>query len=330
MKYQRYIRISIVVICFSLLSLFAGYTMQNRALSIFGLIAGMLTCLIVLYMQHSYASRIKELKNIDLSEASNLSDIPIWKDLPYHEEIEDLLNRIIDEIKRENEMEVYDRQATLAALQSQINPHFLYNTLESIRGQALIDDNREIATMLEALGNFFRYSISRKVNIVTLLEEIQNIKGYMLIQNYRFSNRYSLKIDYIANEEEVSGCYVPKLMLQPIVENAIVHAFETKTHGTITVSIDEAEGALLITVSDDGGGMTTQQLENLNAKIEGIGEIDNQTNHTGIALENVNKRIHILFGKQYGIHAYSTEGHGTDIEIYLPKITVLSNEVDHE
>ena len=141
-------------------------------------------------------------------------------------QVERLIDLCAEQRTREKASQIFDKQTELTALQSQINPHFLYNTLECIRGQALIDDNREIAKMTEALSAFFRYSISKKGNFVTLREELDNINNYMLIQQYRFNNRFTLEI-MIDEEDKVAYDYlVPKLIIQPVIENAIFHGLE--------------------------------------------------------------------------------------------------------
>lgn len=255
-------------------------------------------------------------------EWEELRSSDLWNRLPFREELDRMIDERQETLMAKRDMEDYDRQATLQALQSQINPHFLYNTLECIRGQALLDDNREIATMLEALGDFFRYSISRKENIVLLRDEIQNIRGYLLIQNYRFPDRFDLELEYLEDQDLLDSCYVPKLMLQPIVENSILHAFENKLKGTIVIQIDADEEHLLITVSDNGDGMEESVLKELNARIRGERDSEPrpvQSHGNGIALENVNKRIAVLFGKQYGMQVYSSPGTGTDVEIILPR-----------
>ncbi len=261
---------------------------------------------------------------LDKADLSSFQNSDAWKSFPEHQKVDELFRKKISEENEKRDVEEYDRQATLEALQSQINPHFLYNTLECIRGQAMLDDNRDIAEMLEKLGSFFRYSISRKDNIVTLFDELQNIRSYMYIQNYRFSNHYQLDIIFEEDQKELELCAVPKLMLQPIVENSILHAFENRIKGTITISIDADEKELVITVSDDGIGMDPDTLQNLNDRI--AGKQDSivrplKSHGNGIALENVNKRIGILFGQNYGMHVYSTPGSGTDVEIFLPKIS---------
>lgn len=288
-----------------------------------------LMCLLFLlffFSEEKWRNRIRNsaYDAIDQSDLSSFQNSEAWKSFPEHQKIDELIQKEIDVENERRDVEEYNRQATLEALQSQINPHFLYNTLECIRGQALLDDNRDIAEMLEKLGTFFRYSISRKDNIVTLFEELQNIRSYMYIQNYRFFNHYQLEILFEEDQKKLESCAVPKLMLQPIVENSILHAFENRIKGTITIDIDADDKNLIITVSDDGIGMDPNTLQNLNDRI--AGKQDNivrplKSHGNGIALENVNKRIGILFGQEYGMHVYSTPGSGTDVEIFLPRIT---------
>lgn len=246
-----------------------------------------------------------------------------WNDIPFHHQLEAIVQGNMKETQNQDAQRAMEQYATLQALQSQINPHFLYNTLECIRGQALIDGNSDVAKMLEALGNFFQYSISRKENVVPLFDEIENVKGYMLIQNYRFSNRFRLEIDFMEEEEQLVGCYVPKLMLQPLVENALLHGFENRTNGTVRLVLDASDNMLLLTVSDDGEGMAPAALCALNDRISGKVETapPTKSHGNGIALPNINRRIQMLFGKEYSLHAYSTLGRGTDMEIVLPRIT---------
>lgn len=246
-----------------------------------------------------------------------------WSRIPFHHQLEAIVQGNMKETRNQDAQRAMEQYATLQALQSQINPHFLYNTLECIRGQALMDGNRDVAKMLEALGNFFQYSISRKENVVPLFDEIENVKGYMLIQNYRFSNRFRLEIDFMEDEEQLAGCYVPKLMLQPLVENALLHGFENRTGGTVRLVVDASDNMLLLTVSDDGEGMAPAALCALNDRISGKVESPQPTKShgNGIALPNINRRIQMLFGKEYSLHAYSTVGRGTDMEIVLPRIT---------
>ena len=229
-----------------------------------------------------------------------------------------------------------NKQTELTALQSQINPHFLYNTLETIRGQALIDDNVEIARMVEALSAFFRYSISRKGNLVTLRDELANIENYMLIQRYRFNNRFSMEVIVDEEDEMAYDFLIPRLIIQPVVENVIFHGLEEKLEGgKVTIEVIVTDQNLILTISDNGKGIDGQKLKELNSRIQSDdveldeGEKRNQRN-TGIALPNIHKRIQLLFGDEYGVNVYSTAGQGTDVEITIPANYKNDRETDNE
>ncbi len=245
------------------------------------------------------------------------------KKLYYVAELERLIERYAVQRIRRNNAEIFNKQTELMALQSQINPHFLYNTLDTIRGQALSADDKEAANMIETLASFFRYSISRKGNMVTLRDELNNIKNFMKIQQYRYANRFSMQIEIDDEEQIAYDCYVPRLILQPIVENAIVHGLEDVIEGAhIDIEVTVAED-LIITVSDNGKGMSLKELDDLNSRIHSedmslLDESGQERGKTGIALPNINKRIQLLYGKRYGLNVYSSEGLGTDVEIIIP------------
>ena len=228
------------------------------------------------------------------------------------------LKQLVEKVKQST---VDQKNAELQAMEAQIDPHFLYNTLDSIRGQAIINGEKNIAVMLEALANFFRYSISGKENRVTFREEMINMENYIKIQNYRFQGRFTVEVDESARDRDIQDCIVPKLMLQPIVENAILHGLEQKKEGKVLITADVTEDVLLITVSDDGVGMSEEKLRQLNQALE-QGYLNKKSKSThGIALPNVHSRIRTFFGEEYGITVYSTEGKGTDVEILLPRRT---------
>jgi two-component system sensor histidine kinase YesM len=248
----------------------------------------------------------------------------ITENIPYMKQVKYLVDKFASRKTRKNSAKIFDKQTELTALQSQINPHFLYNTLESIRGQALIDDNYEIAKMVEALAAFFRYSISRKGNLVTLRDELVNINNYMLIQRYRFNNRFSLEIIIDEEDEAAYDFLIPRLIIQPVIENAIFHGLEEKLEGgKVIIEVIVTDSNLIITISDNGKGISGQELKMLNERIQSSdmqledGNSNKQRN-TGIALPNIHKRIQLLFGEEYGVNVYSTAGLGTDVEITIP------------
>lgn len=217
------------------------------------------------------------------------------------------------------------RQAQYLALQNQINPHFLYNTLESIRSEALLAGLSSVADMTEALANFFRYTISKDENLVTVEEELQNCETYFHIQQYRFGDRLELKIDCAEEDrDEIYRCLLPKLTLQPILENSIIHGTELKVGtGHLSIHMSKTEKRLLLQASDDGLGMDEETLARLNSRL-GRGGLQAQmsgTSRTGVALVNVDNRIRLLFGEEYGLHVYSWLGRGTTVDILLPIIT---------
>ncbi len=224
-------------------------------------------------------------------------------------------------------LRVSKRQAQFLALQNQINPHFLYNTLEGIRGEALGAGLNNVAEMTEALARFFRYTISNPDNFVLLEDELANIENYFIIQQYRFGSRLQLAVEYDdpRNSNAILGYKLPKLTLQPIVENAIIHGIERKVGtGTVRIKLETTQTRLLITIADDGVGMAEQRLEQLNERLNNS-SLDyinpDSEQQGGIAVVNVNKRIQLLFGEEYGICVYSTQGVGTDVEITLPLLT---------
>lgn len=218
------------------------------------------------------------------------------------------------------------RQAQYLALQNQINPHFLYNTLESIRSETMIAHLDSVADMTEALASFFRYTISKVENLVSVEEELQNCETYFRIQQYRFGERLALHIECDPQEqEEIYRCRLPKLTMQPILENSIIHGTELKIGaGHLTIHLERTGKRLLIRISDDGVGMDEATLAKLNRRLtQNLPAFhqEEQSKGGGLALTNVNNRVRLLFGEEYGLHVFSLEGSGTDVELTLPAIT---------
>lgn len=236
------------------------------------------------------------------------------------------IQRLEQFLKSPEMIDLNKRQAQYLALQNQINPHFLYNTLESIRGEALIAGMDNIADMTEALAKFFRYTITKVENLVSVEEELDNCETYFLIQKYRFGSRLQLHILYEEEgKENIMNCKIPKLTLQPILENSIIHGTELKIGtGNLTIQFEQTDRRLIIRISDDGVGMDESTLAKLNRQLGRGGNAftDNREEKKGgIALVNVNNRIHLLFGEEYGMHVYSIRGKGTDVEVTLPIVT---------
>lgn len=219
---------------------------------------------------------------------------------------------------RSRQIKILKKQAQYLALQNQINPHFLYNTLECIRSEAIINKITTVAKMTETLATFFRYTISDLDKLVPVSAELDNINNYYTIQHYRFGNRLSLKIDMEGDNNRILGLYVPKLTLQPVVENAVFHGIEKKAGaGEVIIHFILTQQRLLIQVSDNGIGMKPHILNSLNDRLaRNIPSRD--TEKGGIAVSNINERIKLLFGDTYGIYFRSIPGEGTDVNITLP------------
>ena len=204
------------------------------------------------------------------------------------------------------------RKADLRLLQEQINPHFLYNTLDTIVW--LIEDNKfdEAVNMVVTLSDFFRLVLSRGREFITLREEKQHIISYLQIQKVRYRDilEYEIHMDSSLDIYEI-----PKLTLQPIVENALYHGIKYKrAKGCIRISAELDEDIIHITVSDDGVGMDGEELEELRKEIE---RPCSET-EKGFGLANVNERIHMYFGPQYHMKIDSQKGEGTTVELAIP------------
>lgn len=236
----------------------------------------------------------------------------------YSESDKKALKKIIQLSSTESLIVEKNRQSQYLALQNQINPHFLYNTLDSIRSEALLCQIDTIANMTEALSKFFQYTISTKQNLVTLDDELRNVKNYFSIQKYRFGN----KINLIINEDDFDlnllEAKMPKITLQPIVENAIIHGLEPLIKpGFVKIKITNTNNKVIILISDNGVGVDSNVIESINKDLTNYSEINTKK---GIALANVNQRIKLLFGEDYGLVIRSVKNLGTDVEITLPLI----------
>ena len=236
--------------------------------------------------------------------------------------VEQKIEEAFSQYDSDLERELLMKRSNLAALQEQINPHFLYNALECIRGQALAENAGKVADAARALSQYFRYCISNKSSLVTLRDEINYVKDYVTIQQFRFQDRFVLEIS--VSENEVLDAVVPKLMLQPLVENAIIHGLADKIKdGLIRICVTGMDRHIEITVTDNGKGMTAAKLHEVCEKLmkplpRGEAQIDHGK-ETGVALNNVNNRIKMLFGEEYGLSVFSGgPDSGTTAEIFLP------------
>lgn len=227
-------------------------------------------------------------------------------------------NFMIEQISRMNK-EQYKlgqevKSAELKALQSQINPHFLYNTLDLINWMAVEGMNGEIKKVVRALARFYKVSLSNGRDIITIREELSHAAFYVQIQNIRFENKIKYEVEV---EEEIMDFLIPKITFQPIVENAILHGILGRPERTGTISIfgQRTETGLRFTIKDDGIGMTEAQLQQLTYEKRSPGRSD-----SGYGTINVAQRLHNYFGDEYGLTYHSAEGEGTTVAIRVPAI----------
>lgn len=204
-----------------------------------------------------------------------------------------------------------EREAELLLLQSQINPHFLYNTLDSLYCMAVIHEADDMAEMVEALSKIFRLSLNKGNKLILAKDEVEHVCAYMKVQNFRYGERFALHV-YV--DEEVQSCYILKFILQPFVENAMYHGLEPKMgKGTITVTGKKTGDDLLFTVEDDGVGIAdTSVLEN------------------GYGVRNVQERISMYYGEGYGVSFESGPSGGTKVTIKISAVYTKGEILDEK
>lgn len=218
-----------------------------------------------------------------------------------------LNERIYHLIKELEEMCQEDKNKEIKLLQSQLNPHFIYNTLESIGWVAYVKNVPEITQVLTCLSNILRYSIKHNGKYVTLGKELEMLKQYVYIQHFRFEDRFSIK--YEINEALLEYCTI-KFIFQPFVENALVHGFKNMENGCeILVKLFDAEEDIGIEISDNGCGMSSYQLEHIR-----------QQNTDSIGIYNVDKALRLRYGNRYRIKIDTQVGKGTVIKLRIPKL----------
>jgi len=236
---------------------------------------------------------------------------------------------LINEIKAKSllEKEIKDAQlrlkeAELRVLQAQINPHFLYNTLDSIQWLAVLHGVNDIQQMITALGELLRYSLDHVQNIVPIRKELENVENYLIIQKFRYGEKFSYHLNI---EPEVLKFRIPRLLLQPLAENSIKHGLEPKfSHGSIWINgWLEGDEEAVIEVADDGVGMSEdfltelmESLFNVPEENEAKIEVDN-CKHIGLV--NVNKRLIYNFGENSALKIRSKINHGTTISFRIPR-----------
>ena len=217
------------------------------------------------------------------------------------------INSLIDNVYKQ---EILKKEAEYQMLEAQINPHFIYNVMDTISWTARANHLDDLSEMVSALSKLLRTSISKKT-FVTVSEEVSCVNNYLTIQKFRYKDRIGTVIDV---DQELLEIIIPKLILEPLVENAVIHGLEEKEgRGLILVSGRKQGDALVFKVKDTGVGMSQEQIERIRREETAAG-----TSHTGLGLMTVHNRIQHLYGEAFGIQIESTLGEGTSITLTLP------------
>ncbi len=282
---------------------------------------GLITVLIVFlsyYIPQSITKPITRLSEVTDQVAKG--DLSVRSDVDEGGEVgvlSESLNAMIDKINELLEQVTQEqtslRKAELELLQSQINPHFLYNTLDTIVWLAEGSDQDKVVSMVESLSEFFRTSLNQGKDVIPIREEVQHVRSYLEIQQVRYQDILEYEISV---PESLYHYSIPKISVQPLVENALYHGIKNKRRlGKITVSGQELKDYIVISVQDNGIGMTEERLMQVNERLK------NRTSESTEAygLYNVNERIRLKFGDAYGISIRSEYEEGTVCEIRLPK-----------
>ena len=240
-------------------------------------------------------------------------------------------------IKEVYERQLSEREAELIALQAQLNPHFLHNTLDTIYWMVYLKDDRETATLVVSLSDMLRYALEPVETETTLEDELNQIRSYLTIQNHRFGHQLETIVEM---EEELAHIPVPRLILQPLVENAFVHAFTDMPSGQMLsirayrgmtkagTETTDAAPAIVIEIMDNGKGMTAELIRSILGSARGArrqlqtGEIapaKEKRRRTHIGIRSVVRRLDLLYGEPYGLQIQSVNGAGTTFSVYLPR-----------
>lgn len=279
----------------------------------------MLDVIAAWYTSNSIANPIRKL--MYLMRKVEDGDLSVSMNVKYNDEIGQLgrsfnimiekIGFLMDSVYKEQKNL---RKAELKALQAQINPHFLYNTLDSIIWMSKANRNEEVITMVSALTKLFRIALSRGKDVISIQEEIEHINSYLTIQHIRYKNKFTFDINV---DEALYKYSIMKLILQPIVENSIYHGIKEKRGmGYIEVRGRDLGDTIVFEVVDNGKGMSKDKLNALrNALNNGTRE-----KIESYGIRNVNERIKIFFGAEYGLTFFSEEDVGTRVEIKIPKL----------
>lgn len=227
--------------------------------------------------------------------------------------IHTLTSKVFEEQVQKEQLNSRKREVEFKMLASQINPHFLYNTLETIRMKARVNGELEIEELVKMLAELLRRTLQAGQNLVSISSELELLEYYLIIQKHRFGDRIQYEIKLEIDIEDIE---ILPLVMQPIVENAIIHGLEAREeNGYVKILVGEAEASFTITITDNGEGIPEEVLEKIRKELNNYQNID----RTHIGISNVHQRVSLYYGEQYGIEINSKEKCGTTVIIHLPK-----------
>lgn len=226
--------------------------------------------------------------------------------------INQLMNQIVETTDRNTKLEIAQREIKLKMMASQINPHFLFNTLEAIRMNAHLRGEKELANVVRLLGKLMRKNLEAGRERAPLKEEVDLVRSYLEIQKFRYEDRLEFELRV---EPEAGDVLAPPLIIQPLVENAVVHGLENKEGGIkVEVRIAQGEGGIRVNVKDNGIGITPERLEQVKRMMTDPEERENGR----IGLRNVHQRLLLCYGDDYGLAIASEYGEGTQVSFVIP------------
>lgn len=243
---------------------------------------------------------------------SDITEIQLLSD--QYDDMSDRIRELIVHIREEQELQ---RQTELQLLQSQINPHFLYNTLDAIVWLAEGRQHKKVVDMITSLSAFLRIGLSKGRDFISIGEELEHVRSYLQIQHFRYEDILDYRIE---TEDAIAGCFIPKLTLQPIVENALYHGIKNKRgKGLLVINgwLEKGDVAVL-QIEDNGMGMLKEQLDRLRNGWTMGNLKDPDAERAGFGLKNVSDRLRLKFGDQYGMLIESEYGVGTIVTIRIP------------
>ena len=291
---------------------------QQKIVIFISLLSLLIVVILTLLLSRQLARSIKKVvSTMQVAGSGNLDiRVEVDKEMPLEVEaialkFNDMLQKLYEALKKEKEAGEMQRIAEIKALEAQINPHFLYNTLDTINWMAIDKDEFEISNAINSLATILRYGINNSNAMVEVREEVEWLKKYIYLQQTRLKNTFHCEMTI---DPEVMHYKIHKLLLQPFIENAIIHGFEgTKREHVLKIQIKAEENKLSISIKDNGKGMEPSVVEKFNNRASYKTE---NSNHIGI--ENAISRLHMYYGKEARIKITSILGEGTEISILIP------------